>query len=383
MKPRDVPSGTSNLVSAARRRHGQSPCTSNLERILPMERIKAITPPDSAAMKRAQDKWNSVAKPLHSLGQLEDIIIKIAGITGSESFSLDKRCVAVMCADHGVVEEGVTQSDSSVTAIVAKSVAEGSSNINLMARSCNADVFAYDVGMNRDVEANGLIRRKISYGSENIAKGAAMTYSQAQAALSVGMDAVRDLKEKGYKIIVTGEMGIGNTTPAAAVTSVITNALPEVVTGKGAGLGSKGLERKISTVKRALDINRPDTDNALDILSKIGGYDIGAMTGLFLGGAYYHVPIVADGMISATAAALAIKFNKLSREYMLCSHTSSEPAAAMLLEYIGLKAPICAGLHLGEGTGGVLLLPLIDAAMAVYNSSHLFEALSIEQYKEL
>ena len=128
-----------------------------------MERIKAITPPDSAAMKRAQDKWNSVAKPLHSLGQLEDIIIKIAGITGSESFTLDKGCVAVMCADHGVVEEGVTQSDSSVTAIVAKSVAEGSSNINLMARSCNADVFAYDVGMNRDVEANGLIRLKISY----------------------------------------------------------------------------------------------------------------------------------------------------------------------------------------------------------------------------
>ena len=210
-----------------------------------------------------------------------------------------------------------------------------------------------------------------------------MTYSQAQAALSVGMDAVRDLKEKGCKIIVTGEMGIGNTTPAAAVTSVITNALPEVVTGKGAGLDSKGLERKISAVKRALDINRPDPDNALDILSKIGGYDIGAMTGLFLGGAYYHVPIVADGMISAAAAALAIKFNKLSREYMLCSHTSSEPAAAMLLEYIGLKAPICAGLHLGEGTGGVLLLPLIDAAMAVYNSSHLFEALSIEQYKEL
>ena len=204
-----------------------------------MERIKAITPPDSAAMKRALDKWNSVAKPLHSLGQLEDIIIKIAGITGSESFSLDKRCVAVMCADHGVVEEGVTQSDSSVTAIVAKSVAEGSSNINLMARSCNADVFAYDVGMNRDVEANGLICRKISYGSENIAKGAAMTYSQAQAALSVGMDAVRDLKEKGCKIIVTGEMGIGNTTPAAAVTSVITNALPEVVTGKGAGLDGK------------------------------------------------------------------------------------------------------------------------------------------------
>jgi nicotinate-nucleotide--dimethylbenzimidazole phosphoribosyltransferase len=348
-----------------------------------MERIKAITPPDSAAMKRAQDKWNSVAKPLHSLGQLEDIIIKIAGITGSESLSLDKRCVAVMCADHGVVEEGVTQSDSSVTAIVAKSVAEGSSNINLMARSCNADVFAYDVGMNRDVEANGLIRRKISYGSENIAKGAAMTYSQAQAALSVGMDAVRDLKEKGYKIIVTGEMGIGNTTPAAAVTSVITNALPEVVTGKGAGLDSKGLERKISAVKRALAVNRPDPADALDILSKIGGYDIGAMTGLFLGGAYYHVPIVADGMISAAAAALAIKFNKLSREYMLCSHTSSEPAAAMLLEYIGLKAPICAGLHLGEGTGGVLLLPLINAAMAVYNSSHLFEALSIEQYKEL
>lgn len=348
-----------------------------------MERIKAITPPDSEAMKRAQEKWNSVAKPLHSLGQLEDIIIKLAGIKGSESFSLGKRCAAVMCADHGVVAEGVTQSDSSVTAIVAKSIAEGSSNINLMARSCNADVFAYDVGISRDVDAQGLIRRKAAYGSENIAKGAAMTRVMAEKVISIGMDAVRDLKAQGYGIIVTGEMGIGNTTPAAAVTAAITGASPEAVTGKGAGLDSKGLERKISAVKRALAVNRPDPDDALDILSKVGGYDIGAMTGLFLGGAYYHVPIIADGMISAAAAALAIKSNALSREYMLCSHTSSEPAAKMLIDFIGLSAPICAGLHLGEGTGGVLLLPLIDAAMAVYNSSHLFEALSIEQYKEL
>ncbi len=348
-----------------------------------MHRTDHIRPSDKKAAQRAQEKWNSVAKPLHSLGMLEDTVIKIAAIFGRENFSLEKRCAAVMCADHGVTEECVTQTDSSVTAVVAKSVAEGSSNINLMADICNADVFAYDIGIGKKMDVKGLIDKKIAFGSENIAKGPAMTYAQAQAAICTGMDIVGELRESGYKIIITGEMGIGNTTASAAVAAALTGADPKLITGRGAGLDDDGLKRKIAAVERSLEINAPDPNDPVGVLAKVGGYDIGAMTGLFLGGAYYHIPIVADGFISAAAAALAVKLCPFAADYMLGSHTSAEPAASLLMEHIGLKAPINAGLRLGEGTGGVLLLPLIDAALAVYNSSHLFENLPMERYKEL
>lgn len=348
-----------------------------------MERIKKIISADSDAVKRSGEKWNSVAKPLHSLGLLEENIMKIAGIFGSENFTLDKRCAVVMCADHGVVSEGVTQTDRSVTAVVAKAVAKGTSNINLMANSCNADVFGVDIGIVSDMECENLIDRKIAYGTGNISKGAAMTYEEAEKSIRIGMDMVGELKEKGYKIIVTGEMGIGNTTACAAVSSVLTGLPPEQVTGRGAGLDDKGLERKIASVRKSIEINSPDKNDPVDILAKIGGFDIGGMTGLFLGGAYYHIPVVIDGVISAAAAVLAARLSPKSVDYMLCSHVSGEIPGKKLLEILGLKPVINAGLRLGEGTGGVLLLPLLDAAMAVYDSSHLFDNLQIKKYKEL
>lgn len=348
-----------------------------------MDRIRLISPADKEAGKRAALKWNSIAKPLHSLGMLEDDIIKLAEIFGSENFSLDKRCAVVMCADNGVVFEGVTQTDSSVTAVVAKAIANGTSNINLMANACSADVFAVDIGIKGKLTADGLIDRKIADGTGNIAVGPAMSRQQAERALAVGMDMVRDLKEKGYKLIVTGEMGIGNTTTASAAASVLLGLSPEEVTGRGAGLDDNGLARKINVIKKSIEINKPAPDDAVDIISKVGGYDISGMTGLFLGGAVYHIPIVTDGFISAVSAALAAMICPVSKEYMLCSHVSKEPAGRKMLEYLGFEAPVNAGLCLGEGTGGVLLLPMIDAAMAVYNSSHSFDNLSIEKYKEL
>ena len=348
-----------------------------------MDRIKLISPADKEAGKRAALKWNSIAKPLHSLGMLEDDIIKLAEIFGSENFSLDKRCAVVMCADNGVVCEGVTQTDSSVTAVVAKAIANGTSNINLMANACSADVFAVDIGIKGKLTADGLIDRKIADGTGNIAVGPAMSRQQAERALAVGMDMVRDLKEKGYKLIVTGEMGIGNTTTASAAASVLLGLSPEEVTGRGAGLDDNGLARKINVIKKSIEINKPAPDDAVDIISKVGGYDISGMTGLFLGGAVYHIPIVTDGFISAVSAALAAMICPVSKEYMLCSHVSKEPAGRKMLEYLGFEAPVNAGLCLGEGTGGVLLMPMIDAAMAVYNSSHSFDNLSIEKYKEL
>ncbi|MGN0639007.1 MAG: nicotinate-nucleotide--dimethylbenzimidazole phosphoribosyltransferase [Huintestinicola sp.] len=348
-----------------------------------MDRIKLIVPADREAEGRASEKWNSIAKPLHSLGLLEDMVIKLAGIFGSESFSIDKRCAAAMCADNGVVCEGVTQTDSSVTAIVARAMAEGSSNINLMAKAAGAEVFPVNIGINGSLDIPGLFDRKIADGTGNIANGPAMTREQAEKSVCVGIDMVRDLKDKGYNIIVTGEMGIGNTTTSSAIASVLLGLPPEETTGRGAGLDSEGIKRKIAVIGRSIEINKPDPNDPIDVLSKVGGFDIGGITGLFLGGAIYRIPIVMDGFISAVSAALAALICPVSKEYMLCSHVSKEPAGRKMLEFLGFEPPITAGLCLGEGTGGVLLLPMLDAALAVYNSAHLFDNLPMEKYKEL
>lgn len=348
-----------------------------------MNRISLIRPSDAAARAAAHERWSAVAKPLGSLGLLESMIEQIAAIQGSADVDISKRAAVVMCADNGVVAEGVTQSESEITAVCAKSIAEGESNINIIARTFGADVFAYDVGIARDVDCAALIRRKTAYGTGNIAVEPAMTAAQAESAVIVGMNAVKELSERGYKIVITGEMGIGNTTTAAAVSAVLLGLSPREVTGRGAGLDSAGLERKISAVERALALHKPSADRPVELISKIGGFDIAAMTGLFLGGAVYRVPVIIDGVISAAAAALAVLINENTREYMLASHTSEEPAAKGLLEFIGVKAPINAGLRLGEGTGAAMLLPLLDAALAVYNSSHSFESLDMERYVEL
>ncbi len=348
-----------------------------------MNRISSIKKADAAALSAAHERWSAVAKPLGSLGLLEEMIERIAAVQGSENVDISRRAAVVMCADNGVVAEGVTQSDSEITAVCAKSIAEGESNINIIAKMFNTEVAAYDVGIARDVDCPRLIRRKTAYGTGNIAVEPAMTVAQAENAVTVGLDAVRDLSERGVKLIVTGEMGIGNTTTAAAVAAAVLGLSPREVTGRGAGLDSAGLARKISAVERALSLHKPSAERPIELISKIGGFDIAAMTGVFLGGAVYHVPIVIDGVISAAAAALAVLINENARDYMLASHTSDEPAARGLLGFIGVKAPINAGLRLGEGTGGALLLPLLDAALNVYNSSHSFESLNMERYVEL
>lgn len=346
-----------------------------------MNRIKLIRPADSAAVAAAVKKWNDVAKPLGSLGLLEEQISKIAGMIGSVDVRLERRAVVVMCADNGVVEEGVTQTDSAVTAIVARAIADGTSNISAMAAAFGAEVVPIDVGMLTDVP--NVLRRKTAYGTGNITKGVAMTAEQARAAITAGMDAVRDCAERGVQIVVTGEMGIGNTTTAAAVTSALLGLRAEDVTGRGAGLDSAGLARKIDAVRRAVEVNVPDPNDPIGLLAKVGGFDIAGMAGLFLGGAVYRVPVVIDGVISAAAAAIAAAIEPKCRDFMLPSHLPCEPAGRALLERLSLKPPICAELRLGEGTGGVLLLPLLDGALAVYRGAHRFEDLPMERYGEL
>ncbi len=348
-----------------------------------MDRIKAIVPADKGAYARAKERWDSIAKPLGSFGLLEEAVCRLAAVTGSEDIDISKRCAAVMCADHGVVAEGVTQCGSEVTAECAAAIAEGRSNINAVAERFGIDVVAVDVGIGRDVRCDRLIDRKVAYGTADIARGAAMTSEQAERALTVGMDIIGELKAKGYGLIITGEMGIGNTTSVSAIASVLLGLPPERVTGRGAGLSSEGLSRKLKAVQRAIAVNRPDPRDPYDVLRKLGGFEIAAMTGMFLGGAYYRVPVVIDGVISAAAAALACMTEPLCGEYMLASHISHEPASEGLLRICGQRAVIDAELRLGEGTGGALLVPLLDGALALYNNSHRFAETSIERYVEL
>ena len=348
-----------------------------------MDRIKQIVQTDRSEYIAAKQRWDSIAKPLGSFGMLEEMIQKTASVQGTPDVDISERTAVVMCGDHGVVCEGVTQCGQEVTAECAKAVAEGRSNVNAIAAACNVSVIAVDVGIAQDVDCDRLINRKVVYGTGNIAAGNAMTEAETKAAIKVGMDIAGELAENGTKLIITGEMGIGNTTPAAAIASVLLGLPPEKVTGRGAGLTAEGLQRKINVVRRAIEVNNPSPDKPLELLQKTGGAEIAAMTGLFLGGAYYRVPVVVDGVISAAAAAVACALQPVCSEYMLASHCSGEPAGEGLLAYCGLTAPINAGLRLGEGTGGVLLVSLLDGALALYNNSHRFDETNIERYVEL
>ena len=326
----------------------------------------------------ARRRWDSVAKPLHSLGRLEDLVVQLAEIQGTANVEIGKRCVLVFCADHGVVAEGVSQSGQEVTALVARSIAEGMANVNLMAGAAGADVFAVDMGMAAEVP--GTINRRIACGTGNLAHGAAMPRAQAEQALQAGMALVGEMKARDYRMIATGEMGIGNTTASAALACALLGLQPEEIVGRGAGLSDAGLACKRRAVAWALTVNQPDRDDPLDVLAKLGGFEIAGMAGAFLGGMKHRVPIVIDGVISAVAALIAARISPACRAFMLPSHMSREPAVAPVMEELGLSPVIHADMALGEGTGAVTLFPLLDMALRVYNGTHTFDDLGMEAY---
>ena len=339
-----------------------------------------VNRPDEAAVRAARARWDAVAKPLHSLGQFEDMISKIAGVQRSEDVSLSPRCALVFCADHGVVAEGVTQSGQDVTALVAQSIAAGSANVNLMARAARSDVFAVDMGMANAAPHPAVIRRSVAPGTKNMALGPAMTRGEAERAVQAGIDLVGDMAARGYRLIATGEMGIGNTTASAALCCALLNMTPEAAVGRGAGLSDAGLLRKREAVRRALEINAPDEDDPLDVLAKLGGFEIAGMAGAFLGGMAHRVPVVIDGMISAAAALVASRLCPEATAFMLPSHMSREGAAPRIMAELGLSPVIFGDMALGEGTGAVMLMPMLDMALNVYAGTHTFTDLGMAAY---
>lgn len=344
------------------------------------EVICKIEKPDENAMLAAQKRLDSIAKPLGSLGLLEKNLVKIAGATGTSRVSLEKKCVVVMCADNGVVAQGVTQVSSEVTAIVTENFARGTTSVNNMSNIAGARVIPVDIGVERDLTEEGVLNRKIAYGTKNMAKEPAMTREEAIKALEVGIELVGELKAQGYNIIATGEMGIGNTTTSSAIASVLLKQPVELVTGRGAGLCSEGLTRKINAIKTAINKHNPNEDDAVDVLSKVGGLDIAGLAGVFLGGAYYKIPVVIDGFISSVSALVAARLCPTAIEYMIASHVSREPAGNMVIDDLKLEPMVTAQMCLGEGTGAVTIFPMLDMIIEVYNKMSTFSEIHIDDY---
>ena len=345
--------------------------------------VGQITPLNERAMAECRRRWDAVAKPLGSLGLLEQAVIQIAGITGSADVDLGKRAVVAMCADNGVVAQGVTQTGQEVTAIVTENMSKGDTSVCRMARVAGAAVIPVDIGVARPVTGERIVQRCVRRGTADMTQGPAMTREDAAQAVLAGAALAADLKARGYGLLATGEMGIGNTTTASAVVSVLLGRDPAQVTGRGAGLSSAGLERKIRAVETAIAVNKPNPADPLDVLSKVGGLDIAGLAGVFLGGAAHHIPVLVDGFISSAAALIAQRLCPGAAGYMLASHVSNEPAGDMVLKALGLTPMLHAGMYLGEGTGAVAVMPLLDMALAVYREMVAFDDTGIEAYKPL
>lgn len=345
------------------------------------ETMQKIRPVDAAAMAAAKQHWDGLGKPLGSLGRLEKALIQIAGIQRTGDVHIDRKALVIMCADNGVVEEGVTQCGQEVTATVAENFLDEKSCVAIMCRRAGTKICPVDIGMS--VDTPRVEKRKIAYGTKNMAKEPAMTREQAVAAIEVGIAKAEELHAQGYEMLATGEMGIGNTTTSSAMTAVYLGLDVETVTGRGAGLSSHGLQRKIHAIKQAIAVNQPDPEDPLDVLAKVGGLDIAGMCGLFLGGAAQQMPVVMDGFISQVAALTAMRLVPECADYILASHVSEEPGANILLKALEKDAFLTCGMRLGEGSGAVALFPILDFASDIYHKMSTFVQADIVEYQPL
>lgn len=344
--------------------------------------INSLNETDKNIYTLTKKRWDSLAKPLNGLGIFEEQLCSIASIQKSTSIRLDKRAVLIMCADNGVVEEGVSQTGQEVTAIVSGNFSKAdSASINIIAQEAEADVIAVDIGIAADMENKGMIQRKIAFGTKNFIKEDAMSEEELIKALYTGIDMVRLCSDMGYDIIAAGEMGIGNTTTSSAVCAAISGLEVSEVTGAGAGLPSEGIKNKIKTIEKGIRLRKPNHADSLDVIKKLGGFDIAGLCGMCIGAALYSMPLVLDGIITLTAAYAAVLLNPVIADYLIASHISKEPASISILKKLGKKGGIAAELGLGEGTGAAMYFLLLNAALAVYNKLPDFERIGVKAYK--
>lgn len=362
--------------------------------------IALVTPTSQSHRQLAKKHWDSIAKPLDSLGEFEKIFQKLSAIYESEIPDISSKCITVMCADNGIVKEGISQSDKDVTLAVAKSMALGTSSIAVLSKAAGSKMMVFDMGIDSfdtEIYSLGVINHKLMHGTNNFIKEKAMPLDITLRALLTGIGIVRELKDNKTKIIGTGEMGIGNTTTSSALSAAILNLPVEDVTGRGAGLDDIKLNKKIDIIKEGIEkygfrdklfLDSIKSENksvrslaVLDLLSSLGGLDIATLTGIFIGGSIYKLPVVIDGVISEVAALFAYFINPLCKEYMVASHLSREPVASIIFDILELKPVIDASLALGEGSGCAMLFPLLDMVLEIYTKNASFSDIKIEEYK--
>ncbi|MDE3018871.1 MAG: nicotinate-nucleotide--dimethylbenzimidazole phosphoribosyltransferase [Nitrospirota bacterium] len=330
------------------------------------EAIKAVHPVDQEARARVQARLDRLTKPVGSLGRLEELAVRYVSITGKIPPPLPRAAVYTFAADHGVAREGVSAYPSAVTPQMVLNFLRGGAAVNVLARHVEAEVRVVDIGVAHEFgPVPGLIDRKIAFGTKNFAVEPAMSRAEAERALLAGIELAGQAAQEGIGLVGTGDMGIGNTTPSAAITAVLTGSSVDIVTGRGTGIDDEGYRRKVAVIERALALHRPDPHDPLDVLAKVGGFEIAGLAGLVIGAAAHRMPVVLDGFISAAAALVAASLQPLCREFMLASHLSVEQGHRASLRHLGLAPLLDLNLRLGEGTGACLGIDLVQASLKI------------------
>lgn len=346
-----------------------------------MDRLHRITsdikPLNTSVQAETAAYLDTLTKPPGSLGKLESLAVQLAGITGQMKPVLTKKSVVVMAGDHGVCEEGISAFPAEVTPQMVLNFLNGGAAVNVLARQAGADVHCVDIGVATELNHEKLLSRNIGRGTANMVKGPAMTREEALQSLVTGAEVAAELVSQGTQLFVTGEMGIGNTTPSAAIFSVLSGRQPSEVVGRGTGVTDERLIHKIQVVEQAIQVNAPKAEDPIDVLAKVGGYEIGGLAGLILGAAASGCPVLIDGFISSAAALVAKSICPEALSYMIASHVSHEQAHVLLLEELGLHPMLQMDMRLGEGTGGVLCLHLVEAACRIMSEMATFESAGI------
>ena len=344
--------------------------------------LSRISEPDAALGEQAQAHLDQLTKPPGSLGRLEELARRVVEITGKEPPVVERPVIFTLAGDHGVVAEGVSAYPQVVTAQMLENFLRGGAAVSVLARHAGARVVVADFGVAAPMASHpALAVRKVAPGTGNFARGPAMTHAQAVQAIESGIGLAEGEVASGCDLIGLGEMGIGNTTAASAITAALTGAPVLSVTGRGTGIDEATWERKVAVVRRALAVNQPDPADALDVLAKVGGFEIAGLVGVILAGAAARIPVVVDGFIAGAAALVAVKLKAEARHFLLASHCSVEPGHRLILERLGLRPYLDLGMRLGEGTGAALAFTLIQAAVKIYTEMATFKSAGISEKK--
>ncbi len=339
--------------------------------------IPDIPCPDTEARSQARERWDSLVKPRGSLGQLEDLAVQIAGITGELDPSLERKTIALFAGDHGVVEQGVSKYPKSVTASMIRTFVAGGAGINVLAEQAQAEVRVINMGVDTEDVPAEILDRSIRKGTHNFMIGPAMTRQEAFRSLETGYKFAEILYEQGINLLGVGDMGIGNTTASSAITACLTGSSVDQITDKGTGLSAEQISHKSKVIEQALRVNRPDPQDPLDVLSKVGGFEIGAIAGCLIGGAAHRIPTLLDGFITSAGALTAAALVPEIRPFLIAAHISGEKGHRVALNHLGLSPLLDLAMRLGEGSGAALAMPVAETSVRLLNNMATFKEAGI------